>query len=238
MVTKKTAIESWPVQMAVFDQCRRLGGLLTSLVPRLSPLINERKPGDEASLLTYIHKLDRLHCNFDLDGIITAKGCIIQTEDGGITLIVPEGALKPEDGEVGTFIHKFVTQLFYYPKGRQAASPAFNMWPSKTLSLQKGATVRIKHMALLRNEEDCQKLEFMIAFSGPLKTFQNIITVKGTFKPGSPFGETTLDSLPCFVVITVPSDSAHDLGVLPDHSASSIDPISSTIESRDLQCRL
>lgn len=155
-----------------------------------------------------------------IQSVVTSKGCKIQTKDAGITISIPEGALRHEDGIVKLLVQKKTDGEFEFPPGYEAASPAYLVEPNRRVQLQKGVTICIQHYAKLNNARDCENLAFMSApstpqyrSSGPVYRFKRI-EATAKFQPGSPFGEITLSHC-CIINISVTTGAAHTLGVQP-----------------------
>lgn len=142
-----------------------------------------------------------------IDGKITTEKKTFLRRD--ITVLVPEGSLSQESDDVELLILRD-TVPFQYPAGYQAAGPVYLVKPSRNIHLQKSITVRMRHFAQLRNDEDIRKVTFVSATPGLLwKRFKKIA---GSFKVGSSFGEVKLDVLSHFkLTIAVKKDAAHVL---------------------------
>ena len=73
--------------------------------------------------------------------VITSKGHTVQSKHAGITVSIPDGTLRCEEGEVELLIQTYSNGPFEFPAGYQPVSPAYLVEPSRRVQLQKGVTV-------------------------------------------------------------------------------------------------
>ena len=131
---------------------------------------------------------------------LSCSSNVIDLEDDiGISIVVPEDSLPPEES-VDLVIQPCFSGSFEMPEDIKQASPAYLIETDKKVELKKSLLVRIQHHANLQTEEDCNRMVFLRANSDPeyrgskpVYIFKEVDGVEGKFTPGeSQVGEIEL----------------------------------------------
>ena len=132
---------------------------------------------------------------------VTMKEKIIDLQEVGISLSIPENALPPTDPPLQLEIQPCFSGSFYVPQDVELVSPAYTVKPSRKVAFQKEVLVKIWHHANLESEEDCKDMMFLSASTRPqyredtpVYVFKKIRGAKGSFRPGEeqPVGQIAL----------------------------------------------
>ena len=132
---------------------------------------------------------------------VTIKEKIINLQEVGISLSIPENALPPTDPPLQLEIQSCFSGSFDLPQDVKLASPAYIIKPSRKVAFQKEVSVKIWHHANLESEEDCKDMVFLSASTSPqyrgdtpVYVFKKIRGAKGSFRPGEeqPVGHIAL----------------------------------------------
>ena len=97
---------------------------------------------------------------------VTSAGRVIDLDDIGISVTVPEDSLPPDES-VDLVIQPCFSGPFEIPEDMEPASPAYLIETNKKVELKKSLSVRIQHYADLQTEEDCKDMVFLQANSDP-----------------------------------------------------------------------
>ena len=132
---------------------------------------------------------------------VTMKEKIIDLQEVGISLSIPENALPPTDPPLQLEIQPCFSGSFHVPQDVELVSPAYIVKPSRKVAFQKDVLVKIWHHANLESEEDCKDMMFLSASTRPqhrgdtpVYVFKKIRGAKGSFRPGEeqPVGQIAL----------------------------------------------
>ena len=132
---------------------------------------------------------------------VAIKEKIINLQEVGISLSIPENALPPTDPPLQLEIQPCFNGSFDLPQDVKLASPAYIIKPSRKVAFQKEVSVKIWHHANLESEEDCKDMVFLSASTSPqyrgdtpVYVFKKIRGAKGSFRPGEeqPVGQIVL----------------------------------------------
>ena len=140
---------------------------------------------------------------------VTTKKKIIDLEEVGISLSIPEDALPSTDPPLQLKIQPCFSGSFDVPEDIELVSPAYIVHPSRKVAFQKKVLVKIWHHVNLETEEDCEDMVFLSASispeyrgGSPAYTFREIRGAKGSFRPGEeqPVGKIALKHF-CTLVV-------------------------------------
>lgn len=130
---------------------------------------------------------------------ITHVESTIESEDAGISVSIPGGALSPDEEPVDMLIHPCFSGPFELPDGYEPSSPAYLVKTSRRVKFHKDITIKMHHYAVLTSNEDCDEMVFLSAKSnphlresGPVYVFREVAQLKGLFRAGTQVGEIAL----------------------------------------------
>ena len=135
---------------------------------------------------------------------IKEDGAVIESQDSGMLIIIPEKALK--DQELNLLVNPCLNGPFELPPDYKLASPVYLIHPEKRVKFDKDVIVRIRHHSKITSTNECKDMTFLSASVIPKykgdKPVYNFKEMKhgGIFKPNSEVGEISIRHF-CFLCI-------------------------------------
>ena len=151
--------------------------------------------------------------------ITSSGGQVGDLEKVGISLIFPEGALKPGEEPLKIVIRPAIGCPHQLPNGYKPASPVYFIEHRGNVNFQKNIIVHIQHWAKLKGDCDCENMDIFSSELVPssikgrsvFRSVYKFVKVKGRafFSPKNSVGTVELSNI-CAVM----SGSPEGIGIL------------------------
>ena len=138
-------------------------------------------------------------------------------EEVGISLIVPEGALRPNEKPLKVVIRPAIGCPLQLPDGYKPASPVYLIEHMESVDFLKNVNVQIQHWVNLTNDGDCKDMGIfsskLVPSSIKGRTVYNFSKVEGktTFSPKNSVGSVELSH---FCALTIGTASLEETGII------------------------